>query len=299
MAIPKFFMFMKPFLSALEDEGTYSLREMREKMANHFNLTAEDKAIMLPSKTQAVYANRVQWASTYLFKAGLIEKPARGMFRISVEGKEVLRENPEVITPDYLTKYEAFRDFQGRTNQGGIAKQDNDETPDDTFEDAFEKIHDALADELLTEVMKLSPVAFEKMIIDLMQKMGYGAFENAGRMTAITADEGIDGVIMQDKLGFDLIYIQAKHWALDHTVGRPEIQSFVGAISGKGGNGLFVTTSKYAKTAIDYAEQHHIILIDGKRLCKLMIEHDFGVSVKKTFQVKELDTDVFNDYANI
>ncbi|MEG1567335.1 MAG: restriction endonuclease [Anaerovoracaceae bacterium] len=126
--------------------------------------------------------------------------------------------------------------------------------------------------------------------------MGYGAFENAGRTTAISGDEGIDGIIMEDKLGFNLIYIQAKKWDLDRTVGRPEVQNFVGAISGKGGKGLFVTTAKYSKQAIDYANLQHVILIDGQKLAKLMIEHNFGVSTKKTFEIKVIDTDLFNDY---
>jgi restriction system protein len=173
---------------------------------------------------------------------------------------------------------------------------DTKNTPDDTFEESFRKINKGLSDDLLSEVVKLSPIAFEQMVIDLLSKMGYGSFENAGKTTTITGDEGIDGVIMEDKLGFDLIYIQAKKWDLDSTVGRPEIQSFVGAISGKGGKGLFVTTAKFSKQALEYAKHQHIILIDGEKLAKLMIEHNFGVSIKKTFEIKAIDTDTFNEY---
>ena len=144
--------------------------------------------------------------------------------------------------------------------------------------------------------MKLSPTTFEQMVIDLLSKMGYGAFENAGKTTSITGDEGIDGIIMEDKLGFNLIYIQAKKWSLDSTVGRPDVQNFVGAISGKGGKGLFVTTAKFSKQASEYAKHQHIILIDGEKLVKLMIEHNFGVTVKKVFEIKAIDTDVFNEY---
>ena len=138
--------------------------------------------------------------------------------------------------------------------------------------------------------------AFEKMVLDLMRKMGYGTFENAAHTTAVTGDEGIDGIIMEDKLGFDLIYIQAKRWGEDHTVGRPEVQAFVGAIAGKGGKGLFVTTSKFSKQAVEYAKNQHIILLDGEKLTNFMIEHNFGVSTKKVFEIKVIDSDVFNDY---
>lgn len=299
MAIPKFYEFMKPFLIAVKDGEVHILKELRNVLAEEFNLTSEELTERLPSGGQTVFANRVQWAGTYLTKAGLLSKPSRGAFLISGEGKKVLNENPEILDVDFLTRYESFREFQGVSSQKDMPNKKEIETPDYAFEDSFKKINENLSDEILAEVMKLSPVAFEKMIIDLLQKMGYGTFENAGRTTPVSADEGIDGIIMEDKLGFNLIYIQAKHWDRDRTVGRPEIQNFVGAISGKGGNGLFVTTAKYAKPAIEYAERHHIILIDGNRLAKLMIEHDFGVTVKKTFYIKELDTDIFADYDGI
>ena len=299
MSVPNFYEFMKPFLVAIKDGNSYTLKEVRGVLSKEFNLTDEDLSQMLPSGTQTVFTNRVQWAGTYLTKAGLVDKPSRGVVEITNEGRKVLSDNPEIIDVEYLTKYESFREFQGASTKEHEPQIASVETPDFAFEESFEQIKASLADEILTEVMKLSPIAFEKMIIDLLQKMGYGSFENAGRTTPISADEGIDGIIMEDKLGFNLIYIQAKHWDKDRTVGRPEIQNFVGAISGKGGNGLFVTTAKYAKTAIEYAEQHHIILIDGKRLCNLMIEHNFGVTVKKVFEIKEIDMDTFNDYDGI
>lgn len=196
-------------------------------------------------------------------------------------------------------KFDSFRDFCSLSNtvyNGKITSNKQDNTPDDTLEESFRKINESLADDILNEVIKLSPAAFEQMVIDLLSKMGYGAFENAGRTTSLTADEGIDGIIMEDKLGFSLIYIQAKKWDLSSTVRRPDIQSFVGAITGKGGKGLFVTTAKFSKQASDYAKQQHVILIDGEKLAKLMIEYNFGVTVKKVFEVKAIDTDVFNDY---
>lgn len=299
MAVPKFNEFMKPLLEILQDGKSYHLKEIRPLISKEFKLSDEDLSLMLPSGSQTVFSNRVQWAGTYLSKAGLVTKVARGVLAITEEGRKVLKENPSEIDVDYLTRYPSFREFQGSTSREQPKEFKENETPDYAFEDSFARINESLADEILGEVMKLTPTAFEKMIIDLLKQMGYGAFENSGKTTSITGDEGIDGIIMEDKLGFNLIYIQAKHWDRDHPVGRPEIQSFVGAISGKGGNGLFVTTSKYSKSAIDYANQHHIILVDGKRLCKLMIEHNFGVTVKKTYQIKELDTDVFADYDGI
>lgn len=302
MPIPKYYEMHKPFLEFICDAHPHSLKELKSLMAAHFHLDEAALAELLPSGRQTVFINRIGWARTYLKKAGLINSPARATFVITRQGLEVLQDNPDVIDSAYLMRFEGFREFQNSTEnistQGEKSSGDaNGTTPDDTFEDSFKKINDSLADELLSEVVKLSPTAFEQMVIDLLSKMGYGAFENAGRTTATTGDEGIDGIIMEDKLGFNLIYIQAKKWDLDRTVGRPEVQSFVGAISGKGGKGLLVTTAKYSKQASDYATHQHIILIDGQKLARLMIEHDFGVTVKKTFAIKAIDTDVFNEYS--
>ncbi len=299
MSVPKFHEFMKPILIAVGDNISCTSKELRAILSKELKLSADDLSQMLPSGTQTVFANRVQWAATYLFKAGLLEKPMRGVFAISEQGKQVLSELPEIIDVEFLTQYESFREFQGATKSSRSTTVADDDTPDSTFEDAFERINESLADDLLSEVMKLTSKAFEKMIIDLLKHMGYGAFDNSSRTTPVSSDEGIDGIIMEDKLGFNLIFIQAKHWASDNPVGRPEIQNFVGAISGKGGNGLFVTTSKYTKNAIEYASQHHIILIDGVKLCKLMIEHDFGVTTKQIFRVKEIDTDTFARYDSV
>lgn len=299
MAVPKFFEMIKPLLTAVGDGDTHALKELKHVIAKQFSLSEEDVAEMLPSGRQTVFANRLGWASTYLVKAGLLERPARATCRITEEGKAVLREDPPVIDPDYLERYESFRLFRGPSGPAASTPAETEhamETPDDTFEESFKQINDNLADEVLSEVIKLSPTAFEQLVIDLLYKMGYGAFENSGHTTPVTNDEGIDGIIMEDKLGFDLIYIQAKKWDPEQTIGRPQIQNFVGAISGKGGKGLFVTTAKYAKTAIEYAYHQHIILIDGPKLAKLMIEHDFGVSVQKTFEIKTIDTDLFNSY---
>lgn len=299
MAIPKYFEMHKPFLEFLKDGESHTLKELKTYVSTFFSLSEDDLAELLPSGRQTIFANRIGWASMYLKKAGLIDSPARATFIITNEGQRVLQDNPPTINVEYLMRYDSFREFQNspsKDSQSNDVNLSENSTPDDTFEDAFKKINKSLGDELLGEVMKLSPTAFEQMVLDLMSKMGYGTFENAAKTTSISGDEGIDGIIMEDKLGFDLIYIQAKRWSGDCPVGRPEVQAFVGAIAGKGGKGLFVTTSKFTKQAIDYAKNQHIILMDGDKLTNYMIENNFGVSTKKTFEIKAVDTDLFNDY---
>lgn len=299
MELPKYYEMHKPFLEYLKDGRQHTLKELKQYVSKYFKLTEEQLLEMLPSGRQTVFVNRIGWARTYLKKAGLIDSPARATFIITNDGLDVLKDNPAVIDSSYLMKFESFQEFQSGSSDMEIASvsaNDTKDTPDDTFEESFRKINKSLADDLLGEVVKLSPTAFEQMVIDLLSKMGYGAFENAGKTTSITQDEGIDGIIMEDKLGFNLIYIQAKKWSLDSTVGRPDVQNFVGAISGKGGKGLFVTTAKFSKQASEYAKHQHIILIDGEKLAKLMIEYNFGVTVKKVFEIKSIDTDVFNEY---
>lgn len=301
MPIPKYYEMHKPFLEFIGDGQLHSLKALKLQMALYFQLDETALSELLPSGRQTVFVNRIGWASTYLKKAGLIDSPSRAMFVITQQGLDVLKDNPAVIDKNYLKRFENFQEFLNASDNtdASVKGNSNDEngiTPDDAFEESFRQINSSLADELSGEVVKLSPTSFEQMVIDLLSKMGYGAFENAGSTTAVTGDEGIDGIIMEDKLGFDLIYIQAKRWDLSSTVGCPYVQNFVGAISGKGGKGLFVTTAKFSKQAIDYAKNQHIILIDGEKLAKLMIEHNFGVSVKKTFEIKAIDTDIFNDY---
>lgn len=300
MSVPKYFEMHKPTLKFLSDGKIHTSREIKSFLIDYFHLSNEDIMLLLPSGRITYLSNRASWARTYLKKAGLIESPEKGKFVITEEGHKTLRESPDVIDRDYLMRYDSFREFKNRTQSDytDIQKslEDNSETPDDALENAFKQINASLADDILSEVMKLSPTAFEKMVMDLMSKMGYGTFENAAMRTAVTGDEGIDGIIMEDKLGFNLIYIQAKRWNEEYPVGRPEVQAFVGAIAGKGGKGLFVTTSKFTKQAIDYAKNQHIILMDGNKLANYMIEYNFGVSIKKTFEIKAIDTDVFSDY---
>lgn len=300
--IPKYFEMHKPILQLLSDGKSHTLKEIKAAVIDTFHLSEDDLAQVLPSGRQTYFGNRIGWARTYLKKAGLIESPSKGIFCITQEGQKVVQENPAVINAQYLMRYESFRTFTKPCSSGNTAPSaadDDNDTPDDTLEKAFEQINQSLAEDILAEVMKLSPTAFEKLVLDLMSKMGYGTFANASTLTATSGDEGIDGIIMEDKLGFDLIYVQVKHWGEDHPVGRPDVQAFVGAIAGKGGRGLFVTTSQFTKQAIDYAKNQHVILMDGKKLAHYMIEHNFGVSTRKTFSIKAIDSDLFEEYQDL
>lgn len=304
MPVPKYYEMQRPFLEALKDGKQHSLRDIEKFIIAHFNLTKKDIAEMLPSGKQSVVRNRVGWASTYLKKAGLIESPARAVFKITEVGQDTLRNGPEVIDETYLFQFKSFRQFKNvsqapqNTAEHVVANAQESETPDEIIATAFEELNTQLIDDVLNEVSKLSPTAFEQIAVDLLHKMGYGAFENSGRVTAASHDDGIDGIIMEDRLGFSLIYIQAKKWDAESTVSQPELQKFVGAIAGRGGKGLFVTTAKFSQKAIEYANHQHIILIDGAKLARLMIEHNFGVRVKRVFEIKDIDTDTFNDYSD-
>lgn len=306
MAVPKYYEMQRPFLEALEDGHQHTKTEIVDFIKEHFQLSADDMAKKLPSGKQCVVNNRVGWASTYLKKAGLIESPARAIFQITDRGRDALRNGPLVIDDEYLMRFQSYREFRGASPEDNVesqlcgqsnveAKQES-RTPDETIEIALSELNSQLADDILAEIAKLPPTAFEQLAVDLLHKMGYGAFENSGRVTSPTRDDGIDGIIMEDRLGFSLIYIQAKKWDEGSTVGQPELQKFVGAISGLGGRGLFVTTAKFSQKAVEYAARQHIILIDGEKLAKLMIDHNFGVRVKRVYEIKDIDSDVFNDY---
>lgn len=302
MAVPKYDELMKPLLKAVQDGEVYKIKDVTAILAQQLNLSAEDLAEMLPSGRQSVFKNRVGWAKTYLKKAGLIDSPARATVVITDAGKQVIADNPDKIDSKYLEQFPSFMDFASaaQTGEADLAEpaiqKPTDLTPDDQLEDAYKQIKDSLASDLLSEVIKITPYAFEKLVVDFLSKMGYGTVAYGSHATVASGDDGIDGVIMEDKLGFSLIYMQAKKWATDRVVGQPDIQSFVGAIAGKHGDGLFVTTARFSQKAKDYANTHHIILIDGERLANLMIEHNFCVSTRRTFEIKAIDTDVLAEY---
>ena len=212
----------------------------------------------------------------------------------------MIQENPDQIDKAYLEQFDSFTEFiaGGVSNSTKEPADQNQEdlTPDDQLEAAYQQLNDTLASDLLAEVMKISPAAFEMFVVDLLVRMGYGKISYGSHSTVLSGDEGIDGIIMEDKLGFSLIYMQAKRWTPDSTVTRPDIQGFVGAIAGKHGNGLFVTTAKFSDNAVRCAEQHHIILVDGKKLAQLMIESNFCVHTRRTLDFKVIDTDELSRY---
>lgn len=302
MAVPKYDELMKPLLIAVSDGETYKMKDVTALLAEQLNLSSDDLAEMLPSGRQTVFKNRVGWAKTYLKKAGLLDSPARATIVITNAGKQVVADNPEKIDSKYLEQFPSFVDFASApeplddSNPASEVPKPSDLTPDDQLEDAYKEINDSLASDLLSEVLKIPPYTFEKFVVDLLLKMGYGKADFGSHATVASGDEGIDGIIMEDKLGFSLIYMQAKEWAVDKVVSQPDIQSIVGAIAGKKGDGLFVTTARFSQKAKNYAHTHHIILIDGERLANLMIEYNFCVSTRKTFEIKALDTDALAEY---
>lgn len=302
MAVPKYDELMKPLLIAVSDGETYKMKDVTALLAEQLNLSSDDLAEMLPSGRQTVFKNRVGWAKTYLKKAGLLDSPARATIVITNAGKQVVADNPEKIDSKYLEQFPPFVDFASApeplddSNPASEVPKPSDLTPDDQLEDAYKEINDSLASDLLSEVLKIPPYTFEKFVVDLLLKMGYGKADFGSHATVASGDDGIDGIIMEDKLGFSLIYMQAKEWAVDKVVSQPDIQSFVGAIAGKKGDGLFVTTARFSQKAKNYAHTHHIILIDGERLANLMIEYNFCVSTRKTFEIKALDTDALAEY---
>lgn len=299
MAVPKFFEFFEAFLKAVSDGELHSAKDVRNNIAKSMKLTEEDLAEMLPSGSQRTFDNRVAWARTYLDKAGLIETPMRGKYHITGEGIQALASN-EKIDLAYLEKSEEFKNFHNVTTQNtSIEIQDEkNETPLEILESAHKQYLSALASQLMDEVMKLTPVEFERLVVKLLLKMGYGSgIEGAGMITQASNDGGIDGIIKEDQLGFSHIYIQAKQWALEQTVGKPEIQKFVGALQGQQAQkGLFITTAKFSSGAIQYANNLlgiKVVLVDGSALTKLMIKHSVGVSLEQTYEVKKIDSDFF------
>ena len=296
MAVPKYYEMYHSFLQSLSDGEEHPYSDVKKKVIEDFKLTDIELAELLPSGKQPVFSNRIGWCRTYLKKAGLIESPTKAHFMITKSGREVLKSG-EKITNEVLREFPSFVKFiDGDTEKVKDTAEEkdslnNDETPQETLEREYGELNNVLKDELLTRIHKKSPDFFEKMVVELMEKMGYGR----GQITQKSRDEGIDGMVYQDKLGFDVIYIQAKRYDLEKTVGRPELQKFGGAIPEKNAKGLFVTTGRFSPDAQKYANDRHIILIDGQHLAELMIEHDFGVSTEYTYRIKRIDMDVFEE----
>jgi len=302
MAIPDFQSIMLPALRLTNDGKEHLLGETIKFLASEFNLTAEERKELLPSGTQAIFYNRVSWAVIYLRKAGLLESKKRGCFFITERGRKILENEPEKIDTKLLEQFPEFIEFKKAKRKPTIEiKKDKpslEGNPEEIFEAAFQDIKDTLASDLLDMIKSCTPDFFERLVIDVLINMGYGGSRiEAGEAMGQSGDEGIDGIIKEDKLGLDIIYIQAKRWGKT-TVGRPEIQKFAGALLGKTAKkGIFITTSIFSQEAEHYVRglDAKIILIDGQRLAELMIEYSVGVSSVATYEVKKIDTDYFTE----
>lgn len=294
---------MLPLLQIASDGKEYSMQEARDELAKFFELSEEELEERLPSGLQTTFSNRVAWAKSYLTQADLLESPKRGKFHISERGKTVLKEGPKRINIKYLERFPEFQEFRqaSKKNQTekttkSIAEQKQSATPEESLEQAYQQLRDEVANELLHLIKSNSPEFFEKLVVQVLVKMGYGgSVKEAGKATRKTADEGIDGIIKEDRLGLDAIYIQAKKWD-SIVVGRPEIQKFVGALHGqRARKGVFITTSRFSNEAVEYANNidSKVVLIDGNDLVQLMIDYNVGVGSYRLFEVKKVDTDFF------
>lgn len=300
MAIPDYESIMLPLLQQLADRKVRRLRESIEAMSAHFQLTAEERAQRLPSGVKFTFDDRVSWASTYMKKAGLLTSPKRGEYQITERGLQVLKTPPSKITNKYLERFPEFLEFRAR--KGGAALRAaqtpaDEKTPEEEFEENYASLRAALAGDLLETIGECSPAFFEGLVVDVLVRMGYGGTrEAAGKAIGRTADGGIDGIINEDRLGLDTIYLQAKRW--ENVVGRPEIQKFAGALQGqRARKGVFITTSGFTKEALDFASRidSKIILIDGRQLAQLMIDYDVGVTSIAEYRLKRIDADYFGE----
>ncbi len=300
MTIPRHEDMMLSILRQLQDGHTKEMRQITESMAKVFNLTEADLAQRLPSGTDYTFANRVSWARTYLKKAGLLESPGRSLIKITELGLKALAENLTQIDDAYLRQFPGYLEFMAvkppKTPKEKTLQVIVD-TPEEMIESGYSAIRAALAKELLDSLGKTSPSYFERIVIEVLVKMGYGgSLKDAGEAVGRAGDGGIDGVIKEDKLGLDTIYVQAKRWST--SVGRPTVQEFVGSLEGvRAQRGIIITTSKFTSEAEAYVQQigKRIVLIDGPTLADLMIEHDVGVTPVKTFQLKRIDSDYFTE----
>lgn len=302
MAIPKYNELYRLVLLSLQDGGTHSMKEVRDFIISTLHLTEQDLAETLPSNPKSnVFSGRVGWAKTYLLKAQMIDSPQRGHIFITPSGKALLESGISITNTVLAQKCPEFLDFYRRKNSGSDSitlapdevQAEVPETPQETFDRVYAIINEQLADDLLAEVLNQTPAFFEQLVVDLMKAMNYGE----GFVTKYSGDDGIDGIIHEDQLGFNLIYIQAKRWKPDVTIGKPELQKFAGAMMGppRVEKGLFITTAKFSPKARDFANAQHIILVDGKRLTELMIEYGVGVSTQKAYLIKRVDSDYFSD----
>jgi len=302
--IPDYQSIMLPLLRIAADKKEHKSRDILEELAAEFKLTDDERKELLPSGRQPIFNNRVGWALTYLKKAGLLDSPRRATIIITQRGLNVLNQKPSKINVRFLRQYPEFVDFQTIRKDVSEVQQSmeitGNQTPEENLEIAYQKIRKSLAQDILNKVVEVPSNFFERLVVELLVKMGYGgSIKDAGTAIGKTGDEGIDGTIKEDKLGLDIIYIQAKRWQPNIVVGRPEIHKFVGALAGKGAKkGIFITTSSFTKEAMEYVERlldTKVILINGEHLADLMIDYDVGVTKSGSYDIKKIDSDYFSE----
>jgi restriction system protein len=304
MAIPDYQTVMLPLLGFVSDGKEHHIKKVREALAVHFDLSEDEKLELLPSGKQPTFNNRVSWAGTYMKEAGLVEKPRRGYLKITARGLSLLKEKPKKINSKFLERYPEFVAFREKSGKSvdpkppkGNGKEGDGQTPVEAIETAYQTVRRSLVTELLEQIKGCSPGFFENLVVEVLVEMGYGGTrKEAGEVLGKSGDEGIDGVINEDRLGLDVIYIQAKRW--ESTVSRPEIQKFVGALQGKKARkGIFITTSDFSKHAKDYASaiESSVVLIDGESLAGLMIDYNVGTTVESSYDIKRVDSDYFDE----
>jgi restriction system protein len=292
---------MLPLLMLLSDKKEHSIRILSDLLADQFQLTQDERKQLLPSGAQEIFYNRVGWARTFIKKAGLVEAPKKGFIKITERGLKVLENQPSQLTDEYLLQYPEFKEFlksPTKKHEKVILTQNIQQiTPLESLEQAYQLIQQTLESDLLQQVRSSSPGLFEKVVIELLVKMGYGGnLKDAGEAIGGVGDEGIDGIIKEDPLGLDIIYIQAKRWA--NVVGRPEVQKFAGALQGqRARKGIFITTSSFTKEAQEYAKniETKLVLIDGGQLTTLMIDNNIGVNLNSNYELKKIDLDYFTE----
>lgn len=299
MSIPDFQSIMRPLLEHLADGKAKSNRETLDCLSKQFHLSTDELAELLPSGQQSVFTNRIAWAKAHLKNAGLVSSPTRGQYQITTRGLESLQDNKRPINLKYLKQFKEYS--YGRVANTKSAEEPSKPaeilTPSEQIEVGFQRIREELEEELLTKIKEASPAFFERLVVELLVTMGYGGSrKDAGQTIGRSGDGGIDGVIKEDRLGLDTVYIQAKRW--EGIVGRPEIQKFAGALQGqRAKKGVFITTSNFTKEAVEYVSliESRIALINGKKLTTLMIDFGVGVSKIARYEIKRIDSDYFEE----
>lgn len=302
MPIPDFQSLMRPLLEAHADGNEHRNRDLVAQLADHFGLSEEERREMLPSGGARLFDNRIGWAKSHITQAGLLTAPRRAVSMITERGRQLLQNHPERIDLRVLNTIEDYREFRNRRKStedepSPEPEVQNSQTPEELLENAYLQVRRQVESELLEQIMSSPPEFLERVVVDLVVKMGYGGSRtDAGKALGRSGDEGIDGIIKEDPLGLDIIYLQAKRW--EGTVGRPEIQKFAGALQGqRARKGIFITTSSFTADALEYVSriETKIILIDGRHLSKLMFDHGVGVATASNYEVKRIDSDYFTD----